>query len=201
MAAQRLGTRIRKEQIAQAAARIIAEKGVKELNIATIAAEAGIVPSAVYRHFESKEEIIDAVLDQFRDRVLANMQIASGVGAGPVAQLKKFVFLQLGLIQENSSLPRILFSEDVFSGSEMRRARVHEIATKVLAMLGRIISQGQARGEIRKDAAPETLALMLLGIIQPAIFLWHLSGGEFDVRRHSRKAWRAYEKYLTAGIR
>ncbi len=48
--ARKLGTEIRKQQIAQAALSLVASHGLKGLNIAGIAGQVGLAPSAVYRH-------------------------------------------------------------------------------------------------------------------------------------------------------
>jgi AcrR family transcriptional regulator len=201
MAAKKLATNIRREQIAQIAARIISEKGVKHLNIAAIAEEAGIVPSAVYRHFKNKDEIIDAVLGQLRDRMLGNIQLSGEMTDTPLEQMRVLITLQLDMVKEIRTAPMILFSDEMTGGSAKRREKVYEIIIKMLAKIGEVISKGQARGEIRTDVDPETLAIMLVGVVQPAVMIWLLSGGVFDVKKYSKKAWNAYEKYLTAGIK
>ncbi len=200
MGAKKVGTQIRREQIAHAAMVIIAEDGVSDLNIATIADTVGIVPSAVYRHFKNKDEIIDAVLDQLRDRMLGNLQIALGKAQKPVEQLKTLVFLQLDMMKEIRTVPKILFSHDLVVGTPERRSKVYAIVKGMLAKVGEIIMNGQERGEIRRDVDPETLAMMFLGIIQPTVIIWYLSDGEFDVKKHAKKSWAAFSKYMAVGL-
>jgi hypothetical protein len=52
-----------------------------------------------------------------------------------------------------------------------------------------IVSDGQRDGQIRPNVDPDTVAVMFLGLIQPAAILWHLSNGGFDVTRQAEKAW------------
>ena len=37
---------------------------------------------------------------------------------------------------------------------------------------------------------------MFLGLIQPAIILWLMSNGAFDVVRHTERAWRLYREMM-----
>ena len=74
MAKRRLGTEIRQEQIAQAALDVVRSQGIRALNVAAVAKKVGIVPSAVYRHFKDKREIVGAVLQLIQTRLNAHFQ-------------------------------------------------------------------------------------------------------------------------------
>ena len=78
MVAQKLGTDIRQQQIVQAALSLISSHGLKGLSIAGIASRVGLVPSAIYRHFKNKEQVIDAILDLIRERLLGKYQSGNG---------------------------------------------------------------------------------------------------------------------------
>jgi hypothetical protein len=38
---------------------------------------------------------------------------------------------------------------------------------------------------------------MFLGLLQPAIFLHHLSGGLFDIEKQTERAWTIFSRTLT----
>jgi AcrR family transcriptional regulator len=82
MAAQRSARRRRdpdrKERILMAAAALGAERGFDAISLADIGAEAGIVGSGVYRHFDSKTAILVAMADRVMDRLMTRAaQIAA----------------------------------------------------------------------------------------------------------------------------
>ena len=81
--AQKLGTEVRKQQIAQAALSLVSIQGLKGLSIAGIANRVGLVPSAVYRHFKNKDQVIEAILDLIRERLLANVQMVTAKTLAP----------------------------------------------------------------------------------------------------------------------
>lgn len=73
----------RRARILDAAAALAARRGFHTVAMADIGAEAGIVGSGIYRHFESKTHILISLLDQVMDRLeVAAKQIAeSDLGA------------------------------------------------------------------------------------------------------------------------
>src|ERR1700744_5982110 len=73
----------RKKRILVAAAALGARRGFDAISMADIGAEAGIVGSGVYRHFDSKTSILVAMLDQVMDRIASGgAQIIAAGGDG-----------------------------------------------------------------------------------------------------------------------
>lgn len=59
----------RKEQIVTEATSLFSSRGYDKVSIKDLAAACGISEPALYRHFESKEDIYNAVLDSVEDRL------------------------------------------------------------------------------------------------------------------------------------
>jgi AcrR family transcriptional regulator len=59
----------RRGRILTAAAELVARRGFHTVGMAEIGAEAGIVGSGIYRHFDSKDAILVALLDQVMARL------------------------------------------------------------------------------------------------------------------------------------
>src|SRR5216110_22860 len=74
----------RKERILVAAAALGARRGFDAISMADIGAEAGIVGSGVYRHFDSKTAILVAMADRVMDRLMSRSAeiIAAGLDEG-----------------------------------------------------------------------------------------------------------------------
>jgi AcrR family transcriptional regulator len=196
MAIEKLETEIRREQIAEAALALITSEGLGAVSMAAVARRVGLVPSALYRHFAGKEEILDAVIQLIRTRLFENLEQSCSLTHDPIECLKRLLHLHVKLIRENRGIPRIIFSEAVFGGNPERMRRVLEIVQSFLGAVAEIVRRGQAAGRIRADRDPETVAVLFLGIIQPAALLWHLSGGKFDVTRHAQRAWEVFRNQI-----
>ncbi|MEN6450959.1 MAG: TetR/AcrR family transcriptional regulator [Thermoguttaceae bacterium] len=190
MADEKLDTQIRREQIAEAAMSIVASHGLRRLSLAAVARRVGLVPSGIYRHFKNKEELLVAVVDRVEERLLANVEAARQESDDPLEQLRSVVMRHVRFIREGRAVPRIIFADDVHESSAKRRQRVLKTFNHYATAVGDIVRAAQAQGRIRQDFDPQTLVMMLFGIIVPAGILWHLTDGRFDVTHYAEQAWQ-----------
>ena len=192
MVAQKLGTDIRQLQIVQAALSLISSHGLKGLSIAGIASRVGLVPSAIYRHFKNKEQVIDAILDLIRERLLENIKVVTEGTSDVLERLRRLLMLHIQLLRENQGILRVVFSEEVMNGQPERKAKVHNTVETYLGAVADMVRQGQEEGVIRRDLAADSVSVAFLGMIQPAAILWHLSAGKFDLTEHAERAWKIF---------
>jgi len=190
MARAKLDTEVRREQIAEAALALVAGQGLKRLSVAAVARQVGLVPSGIYRHFKSKDEILSAVLDRIEQRLLANVRAAREENDDPLDCLRDVLMRHIRFIREGRAIPRIIFSDDVHAGNPQRKQRVFQIFTRYTGQVAEIVRRGQRQGRIRRELDVQTVTMMLFGIIVPAGILWHLTEGRFDVTRHAQRAWQ-----------
>jgi AcrR family transcriptional regulator len=200
MKKKRYVTEIRQDQIAEAALDIVRKDGLRALNVAAVAEKVGIVPSAVYRHFENKGQIVSAVLQLLQTRLNAHFQGVVNLDLEPVEKLHLLLNRHIELISNNNAIPRILFSEEVLGGMPEKQQQLYGIVQDVLRNVSEIVIEGQEKGSIRKDLPPENIAVSFIGMIQPAAIIWNLSNGEFDLVRHSQKAWQLYSEAIRTGV-
>jgi hypothetical protein len=102
------------------------------------------------------------------------------------------------LIHGDVPIPRVVFSEAVFTGHHRRRKRVHRMFQDYLGQVADIIREGQRAGHLRADLAPDTLSVMFLGLVQPGAILWLMSAGEFDIGGHAERAWLIFSEMIRA---
>lgn len=67
-----------KQRIQDVSIDLFAEKGYDRTSIRDIAKDVGITESAVYRHYESKEAILEAIFDQLANRVYTPLPLKQG---------------------------------------------------------------------------------------------------------------------------
>jgi AcrR family transcriptional regulator len=193
-----MSTKIRRDQIARAALSLVSSRGLKRLSMAAVAREVGLVPSAIYRHFRNKGEVLDAIIDLVRGRLLANMEVVRKETAEPMERLRRLLMRHAMVIRENRGIPLVIFADDFHAGHPERRGKIYGAMRRYLAGVAQIVREGQAAGEVRRDVDPRTVSVMFLGMVQPAAILWYLSGGRFDVMGHARKAWRVLDHAIRA---
>ena len=81
----------RKERILAAAAALGAGRGFDAISMADIGAEAGIVGSGVYRHFDSKTAILVAMADRVMDRLMTREAEIVAASQDPAQRLSLLV--------------------------------------------------------------------------------------------------------------
>jgi AcrR family transcriptional regulator len=198
MAEQKLDSEIRREQIVEAALGLVAEYGLRRLSIAALARRVGLVPSGIYRHYKSKDEILAAVLDLLGRRLLGNIDAARARHARGLERLRAALMGHIRFIREGRAIPRIIFSDDVHGGHPERKQQILRILGGYRGELAELVRQGQQEGDVRGDLEPDTAAMMFLGIIVPAGILWHLTEGGFDVTKHAERCWQLFQDMVAA---
>jgi len=196
MAAQKLDTEIRQEQIAQAALSLIAAQGLKGLSVAAVARRVGLVPSAIYRHFKGKEQMLEAVLQYVRSRIFENFEAVCHEEADSIRRLERVVFYNVQMARELQAMPRIIFSEGLYTIYPGVRRRAYEVLKGYLGKIEELVREGQRQGRIRAELDPGSLAVMVWGLLPPAVILLQLSEGRFDVTRHAKRAWQIFREAI-----
>ena len=198
MALEKLDTKIRREQIVEAALSLIAAQGLRRLSVAALARRVGLVPSGLYRHFRSKQEILDAALQLVQRRGLDNLKEVCATTPNALERLKFLLLRAIKMIRELQAMPRIVFSEGMSADHPERKRQAYVILRGFLGAIEGIMQEGQERGEVRKDLDAKSLAVMFWGMLPPVVVLWHMSDGKFDVTRHAERSWELFSDAIRA---
>jgi AcrR family transcriptional regulator len=194
--AEKKDTEIRREEIIMASLTLIANQGVKSMTLERISKMVGIVPSAIYRHFKNKSEILEAVLVMIGERMKNNAIEVNKENNDSLEAIRKLLMRQVQLIMEFSAIPQILFSEEVYRENQELKAKLHKMIASFLNALTEIVERGQREGRIRTDMESRRIAIMFLGLFQPSAFLYHLSDGSFDIVKQVDITWKMFSKTL-----
>jgi AcrR family transcriptional regulator len=198
MRAPKTKTEIRRNQIAATALGLVARHGLRALNVAALAKGVGVVPSAIYRHYPSKEAVLDAVLKVIAHRLFANVQAVRQEFTDRLEGLKQLLQRHIEMVLSNQGIPRMIFSEEIFSGQPARRRRVYQMIQEYLERVAEMIREGQSQGCISLDLSAETVAMMFLGVVQSASILRLMSDGQFDATKYRESAWRIFSGMLSS---
>lgn len=194
----RLSGDIRRDQIVEAALRIIARGGIKSLTTAAIAEEVGISEANLYRHFNSKDEILQGTVEKIGEGLLRNLDIISEMSENsPLLRLKRLFMLHLEYIEKNEGIPRLIFSEEMHIGNKKLKERLLKTIQLYSARLESLIKEGQKAGLIKKEIGNPSAAMIFIGMIQILTMKWSLSGFSFSLVDEGMKLWRDFEKCLT----
>ncbi len=139
-------------RIVSSARTLFARDGV-EVSVDDITREAGVGMGTLYRHFPTKEELIDAVLeDAFEELV----ELAEEAAAAEDAWAGFAGFLEQALAQHAAN--RGL--KDVLATSERGAQRAEAMRKRIRPLLQRAIERAQDQGALRPDFTAEDLPLV-----------------------------------------
>ena len=187
-------TEIRREEILRAALFIVEQQGLDNLNTNAIAALIQLVPSAIYRHFKNKEDLIAALIDFIGERLQQNLQQATTQEGTALERLKSLFELHVKLLQEEPAIPRILyFLISSERNQELKKKMLAEIDAYVYETK-KLLLQGKKAGEINPAVDVTAAAMMFLGMIQPLVIL---SQENKDVlAEYPQKLWQCYQRAI-----
>lgn len=179
----------RQRQLAEAALAIVDECGVPGLQIAAVAERVGLVPSAVYRHFRSRAELLEAVFELVGERLMGMVEGARGCRATPLLQLHEIFIRHTKLLVNQRAAPYLVFSGILREGHPGHGTALYRALAGYLTALGELVEEGQRAGEIRGDVNPQTTAILFLGMLLPTAVIYHLADGGYDMGVHVAAAW------------
>ena len=159
------GTR---ERLLQAAFREIHRSGFQSAGIDTILAATNVTKGALYYHFESKEALGYAVVEEkiatlTRDRWLHPMQSEG-----------EAIDILIGIVQRIPSRPQdvrvscplLNLAQEMSSLDEQFRKRLERIFLAWQEGVATLLRKGQSQGTVRRDLNPDETASFLVAMVE-----------------------------------
>lgn len=158
---------IRREQILEAATRCFARRGFHGATMQEVCAEVGMSPGGLYRHFPSKEAIVEALVERDHAETVGlvrAMRERRTLGApGPLAAALADLL--------RDAADNALHVEVVAEAA--RNARVAALARRsdeaIVAELAAAIGEAQGRGDVDPGLPPGDAAKVLLAVFDGLI--------------------------------
>ena len=167
MRAHKQGTDIRQAQIAEATLKVVGERGLRGLSVAAVAAEVGLAPSALYRHFPSVNDMLGAAMVLLHQQISETFASLRKETGGPLDVLRDFFFHHAQREPGHIAAGHILFSNVLYTGARELRVQGQAIARDLLARIAGLLREAQGLGTVREDVDAETLALVYIGLPPP----------------------------------
>ena len=167
-----------KEKILSAALEMFSQNGYAGTNIRELTASLGLVKSSMYRHFESKEEIWNSLLDEMT--AYYNQRFGSPEHLPPVPDtLEDLVAMTMRMVDFTVNDENIIKTRKLLTIEQFRDDRARELATKhfltgLEEMFSRIFAGMMDKGLLRRDDP----AMLAFAYTAPISTLVHLCDRE-----------------------
>ena len=163
-----------KERILAAALEMFSKNGYAGTNIRELSASLGLVKSGVYKHYESKEAIWNALLDEMIAYYADHFGSAEHLPPVPDS-LEEFVQMTMHMVNITVHDEKIVMTRKMLAIEQFRDDRARDLATKhfmsgLVEMFTHIFTGMMEKGLLRKDD-PEMLAFAYTAPISALIHL------------------------------
>jgi AcrR family transcriptional regulator len=158
----------RHEAIIAAARQAASEGGMAAVQVAPVAARAGIAAGTVYRYFPAKTDLVAALLAALAEREIAALRRAAAAAPGPLSALSAVIMTFAVRAARDRRLAYAALAEPV--DAELGAARLDFRKTLQAEFAGRIVAAITGRHLPDQDsalAAAAVLGLLVEGLIGP----------------------------------
>ena len=167
-------TRLR---ILDAAAKTFRDKGYAATRLTDIAAEADIQAGSLYYHFDSKEQLLDEVLERGHGRVAETVrerieELGPNANFKDRLQVAILAHLEINFLHNDYAEANIHLHNQIPKAIRQRHIRKHR---KYAAYWHDLLSEAQDSGEIRQDVDISMARLNLFGMMNWSIE-WYRPG-------------------------
>lgn len=192
----------RQQEIIKASVKLIASGGIQELTIKNISREMGISEAAIYRHFDSKMDILLAILSLFESFAKAQAEEANRTvnleEISSLDQIGEFIKTRFAKLAQNPTFATVVFSEELFRNDKRLSEKVLKIMKIHQDTLLRMVKAGQRNGAIRTDVSAELITHIIMGSIRLTVAKWRMSDFSFKLEEEGARIWEAI-RILIAG--
>jgi TetR/AcrR family transcriptional regulator len=148
---QRMKPGQRREQILQTLAGMLEQPGTERITTALLAAKLDVSEAALYRHFASKAQMFEGLIDFIEHSLFSLInQIAEreGDGAQKAARMVT-VLLQFG--EKNPGMARVMVGDALVFENERLHQRMNQLFERIESALRQVL---RAAAEANKSATP-----------------------------------------------
>lgn len=188
----------RRAATVEAVVELAAEQNPSDITTAAIAQRMGLTQGALFRHFPTKDAILQAVMSWVTGRLLARVDQATEGAVSPLAALEAVFLTHIGFVSEHPGVPRMLFSELQRPGETLPKRIVQTFIQHYGERLRRLLEAGKAQGELDAALDVDAAAILFIGTIQGLVMQSLLASDATRIRRDAPAVFSIYRRGIGA---
>jgi TetR/AcrR family transcriptional regulator len=185
----------RKLQILQNLAEMLQKPQGEKITTASLAARIGVSEAALYRHFASKAQMFEGLIE-FIEQTLFGLinKITSEENSG-VKQLEAVLPLLLGFAQKNPGMTRVLIGEVLVNEDSRLQTRINQLHDRLEATLKQSLRLAASQQEIPAEIDAAAQANLMMSFV---VGRWH-QFAKSGFKREPMEFWAAQGVALIKG--
>jgi len=157
----------RKLQILQTIAGMLEQPKGEKITTAILAAKLDLSEAALYRHFASKAQMFEGLIEFIEQTVFGLANKITAEEASGLKQAESIVAMLLGFAQKNRGMTRVLIGDALVNENERLQLRINQLLDRLEATLRQslriAITQNELPAEIDPGAHANALLCYVIG--------------------------------------
>lgn len=178
----------------EAVVELAAEQNPSDITTAAIAQRMGLTQGALFRHFSSKDAILQNVMTWVSKRLLSRVDQAAQSAISPIAALEAVFMAHIDFVSEHPGVPRMLFGELQRPGETLPKQMVQTLVRHYGERLRCLLEAGKAQGELDANLDIDAAAVLFIGTIQGLVMQSLLAGDVTGIRRDAPGVFAIYRR-------
>ena len=192
---KRQTTSLRRKQIIDALRKLIIECGSENVTVRRIAKEIGVSQGAIYRHFKSKREILDFLVDYIEESLIGDIE-KNDPQANTLEILENILRNHISAIEQKKGVSFLVVAEIISLGDKRLNRKIYDVLNNYISHIKDIIIRGIQSKEIKADIDPGMTATTVFGVIQALVSLWALSNYTFTLEEKYPGLWHFFSQSI-----
>ena len=179
-------TAFRTREILAAARKLLEQRGPEAMTMEEIAADAGVAKGTLYLYFQSKDDLIQALLARVGENIVQDLEAALQAPGTPAEKLVRVVSVLLEYLNRERLLFPIYARELLQGERESRegfRRRYLELEEQFVSLVTDLFAEGIAAGQFI-PANPRLLTFLLRGLVR-ATGYYQKAEGQVDAAKEA----------------
>lgn len=178
----------------EAVVELAARQNPSEITTAAIAQHMGVTQGALFKHFPTKEAILQAVMEWVAERLLARMEMAARAASSPLAAIEAMFMANVEFVTEHPGVPRMLFGELQRAQQTAPKRMAQTLIRRYGERLQALLEQGKAYGELSGTLDTNAAATLLIGMVQGLVMQSLLADDVQRIRRDAPQLFAIFRR-------
>jgi AcrR family transcriptional regulator len=184
----------RRAATVEAVINLAAEQNPSDITTTAIAQRMGLTQGALFRHFPTKDAILEAVMTWVAERLLSRVDRAAQTVTSPRAALEAVFMAHIDFVSEHPGVPRMLFGELQRPGETLPKRMVQTLIQRYGERLRHLLERGKAIGELDANLDIEAASVSFIGSIQGLVMQSLIAGDAARIRRDASGVFAIYRR-------
>jgi TetR/AcrR family transcriptional regulator len=182
----------RKDQILQVLAQMLEEPRAVKITTAALAAKLGVSEAALYRHFASKAQMFEGLIEFIEATLFSLINKLTDEEKSAARQIEGMLALLLGFAKKNPGMTRVLIGDALINENDRLQTRINQMHDRLEATLKQALRFGMSEREISADLDAAAEANLLMCYVTGR---WH-QFAKSGYRRDPMEHWEAQRKEI-----